>query len=130
MKQTNNISISGTIIRTTSENLSKLIRPFLDEYNISKNNYKMVLGDDGNNLAIDFNDPTGFEIYFQGYNNGDYLVSAGNDNGDIEAKKIVLDFIHYFDTKNIIYNIEIQYEYDNGQWRDEDFFVHPDFSWN
>jgi hypothetical protein len=37
----------------------------------------------------------------------------------------IRDIIKFFDSKDIIYNIEIQYEYENGEWRDEEFFVHP-----
>ena len=126
MLRTNKIGTAGTIKGATSVQLSEILKPFLDKYFVSRNKYKMLLNDDGDNLYISFNDKSGFDIFFQLDDEPEtYLVTASNTDEDIKAIPILQAVLTHLQTQNLAYKIEIQYQYENGEWKDEDFLTNP-----
>ncbi|MFT5196766.1 MAG: hypothetical protein ACI85U_003804 [Candidatus Promineifilaceae bacterium] len=123
------ISIIGEVLKTKSDKLAEKLRPFLDEWPISKNNYFMLLNENGDNLFIQLNDPSDFEIYFYKSWPGDYLISAGSNKDEAAGLEIMKTLIGFFDQAQIVYKIEASIDLKNKS-TDELVFTHPDFKYD
>ncbi|MFK7800647.1 MAG: hypothetical protein AB8G95_03350 [Anaerolineae bacterium] len=122
------ISIVGEVLRTKSDELAEKLRPFLDRWPLAQGRYKLSLNNDGDNLFIQLNDPSDFEIYFYSSWAGDYLISAGSYADEPAGLPIIQELIGFFDQAEILYKIEVSID-KKDKTTEELVFKHPDFKY-
>lgn len=122
------INIIGEVLKTKSDELAEKFRPFLDEWSHAKGSYHMSLNDNGDNLFIQLNDPSDFEIYFYASWPGDYLLSAGSDIDEAAGLQIMQELIDFFAQAGILYKIEVSID-KCDKTTEELIFKHPDFKY-